>query len=126
MGASANSNVVTVTFSVPAVWADIRVVEYAGIDRTNPVDVVAVGSGSGFASTTSAVTTANANDLLFAASTVRTFNTGPGGGFTSRVITVPDGDIVEDRTVTSVGSYSATAPMSAGSWVMQMVAFRGM
>ena len=37
----------------------------------------------------------------------------------------PDGDIAEDRVVTAVGSYSASAPLSsAGPWVMQMVAFR--
>jgi hypothetical protein len=36
-----------------------------------------------------------------------------------------DGNIVEDRTVTTTGSYSATAPLSPSSnWIMQMVAFR--
>ncbi len=125
-GAAANSNVVTVQFSAPAVYADIRVVEYAGIDRINPVDVVAVGSGSGTMSATSSVNTTHAKDLIFAANTVRTITTGPGSGFTSRIITSPDGDIVQDRSVTSTGSYSASAPMTAGTWVMQLVAFRGM
>ena len=50
--------------------------------------------------------------------------TGPGGGFTSRLLTVPDGDIAEDQMVTATGSYSATAPLSSGQWIMQMVAFR--
>ncbi len=37
----------------------------------------------------------------------------------------PDGDIVQDRVVTAVGSYSASAPLiSAGPWMMHMVAFR--
>jgi hypothetical protein len=37
----------------------------------------------------------------------------------------PDGDIVEDRTVTATGSYQATALVSrAGPWVMQMVGLR--
>ena len=126
ISAAANANIVTVQFSTAAIYADIRVVEYAGIDRLNPVDVVSVGSGSGTLSATAAVTTTSANDLIFGASTVLTRNTGPGSGFTSRVITSPDGDIVEDRIVTSVGSYNASAPMTAGNWVMQLVAFRGM
>ncbi len=126
VAAAANANVVTVRFSTAAVYADIRVVEYAGIDRVNPVDVVATGSGTGILSVTSAVTTTKANALLFGANTVTSVNTGPGPGFTRRVITSPDGDIVEDRIVSVTGSYSASAPMTAGDWVMQLVAFRGL
>src|SRR5205085_491343 len=48
-----------------------------------------------------------------------------GAGFVSRVITAPDGDILEDRIATTPGSYTATAPLSgAGAWVQQLVAFR--
>ncbi|MGH7146315.1 MAG: hypothetical protein ACREIJ_00225, partial [Nitrospiraceae bacterium] len=69
--------------------------------------------------------TTNANDLLVAANVVQTFTSGPGAGFTNRMVTVPDGDIVEDRVVSATGSYSATASLSsAGAWVMQLVAFR--
>jgi fibronectin type 3 domain-containing protein len=50
--------------------------------------------------------------------------TGPGANFTSRLITVPDGDILEDRIVTTTGSYTATAAVTTGGWVMQLVAFR--
>ncbi len=124
--AAANSNVVSVTFNKAAIYADVRVVEYAGIDRVNPVDAVAIGSGTGTASSTSAVATKKANALIFGASTVTSYHTGPGPGFTSRVITSPDGDIVEDRIVSVTGSYSAAAPMTTGNWVMQLVAFRGL
>src|SRR4029077_13329100 len=48
-----------------------------------------------------------------------------GTGFTNRIRTSPDGDIAEDRVVTTAGSYSASAPLySAGHWIMQMVAFK--
>jgi hypothetical protein len=48
-----------------------------------------------------------------------------GSGFTSRIITSPDGDIAEDEVAAAAGSYSASATLtSAGPWVMQMVAFR--
>jgi len=48
----------------------------------------------------------------------------PGAGYTSRVITSPDGDIAEDEIVTAAGTYSATATMSSGNWVMQVVALK--
>src|SRR5436309_2108247 len=73
----------------------------------------------------STVTATNANDLLVGANLVATRTTGPGTSFTSRMITSPNGDILEDRIVTATGHYSATAPLSSnGQWIMQMVAFR--
>src|SRR5439155_2222178 len=122
----AGGNTVTVTFNGPATFPDIRILEYSGADVTAPVDVTATGTGNSVSSSTAAVTTTNANDLLFAANTVATLTSAAGAGFTSRVITYPDGDIAEDRLVTATGSYSATASLNAaGPWVMQMVAFRG-
>jgi len=57
---------------------------------------------------------------------VQTGTTAAGSGFTSRAITVPDGDILEDRIVTTSGSYSASAPVSPSApWIMQMVTFKG-
>ena len=114
----------TVQFNMPAVYADIRVLEYSGLDKVNPVDVVAVGSGGGTLSSTASVTTTNANDLLFGANMVTSGTMGAGAGYTTRVITSPDSDIAEDRVVTSIGTYSATAPTNGGSWVIQMVAFK--
>ncbi len=122
--AAAGANTVTVTFSTAAVYPDIRILEYSGADPANPVDVTAAGSGNSATSSSGAVTTTNPTDLLFAANIVQTTTTGPGSGFTSRLLTVPDGDIAEDRMVTAIGSYSATAPLSSGQWIMQMVAFR--
>src|SRR5213078_2873945 len=124
--APAGGNTVTVTFNGPAAFPDIRILEYSGAGVTAPVDVTATGTGNSVSGSTAAVTTTNANDLLFAANTVATLTSAAGAGFTSRVITYPDGDIDEDRLVTATGSYSATASLNAaGPWVMQMVAFRG-
>jgi chitodextrinase len=124
VGAAAGANVVTVQFSTAAKYADIRILEYSGADLTAPVDVVAARNGTGTTSTSGAVTTTNARDLLFGANLVATSTRGPGSGFTARLLTSPDGDIAEDRMVTSTGSYSATAPVNGGKWIMQMVAFR--
>jgi hypothetical protein len=55
---------------------------------------------------------------------VATSTNAAGSGFTRRIITNPDGDIAEDRIVAATGTYNGTASISAGVWVMQMVAFR--
>ena len=125
VAAAAGSNTVTVTFSTAAVSPDIRIVEYSGADHNNPVDVTAANSGNGSSSSSGTATTTNATDLIFGADLTQTLTSGPGSGFTQRMLTQPDGDIAEDKMVTSAGSYSATAPISpSGAWIMQMVAFR--
>ncbi len=66
----------------------------------------------------------SANELIFGASMVATTTKTAGSGFTQRIITSPDGDIAEDKVVTTAGSNSAAATLSSsGPWVMQMVTF---
>jgi galactose oxidase-like protein len=123
--AAAGANTVTVSFSAAAAFPDVRILEYAGLDTASPLDVTAVGTGTSSTSSTPAALTTNATDLLFAANTVSTWTTAPGSGWTNRVITSPDGDIAEDRTVSTAGSYAASATLgSSGAWAMQLVAFR--
>ena len=122
--AAAGANTVTVTFAAGVPYADIRIAEYSGVVGSNPVDVVAAGSGNSALSDSGAVTTTNASDLIVGANLVSSLTTGAGAGFTSRIISTPDGDILEDRTVTATGSYNATAPLSSGAWIMQLVAFK--
>jgi CTP:molybdopterin cytidylyltransferase MocA len=116
------SNTVTVQFNQPAQFADVRILEYRGV---NAVDVTAGASGNSTTANSGTANTTAANELIFGANMVSTFTGGAGSGFTSRVITTPDGDIAEDRVVTAMGSYSATAAVSpSGPWVMQMVTFK--
>jgi hypothetical protein len=123
--AATNANIVTVRFSVAAVYPDIRILEYSGLDPVNPLNAVAASTGSSATSSTGTLTTSVPNVLLVAGNIVATTTNGPGPSFTSRMITSPNGDIVEDRVVTTAGSYSATASLSSsGIWVMQMVAFK--
>ena len=113
---------VTVTFSQPATYPDIRILEYRGI---SVLDVTAGASGSGTTSTSGSATTTAANELIFGANMVSTDTSGPGAGFTSRTITHIDSDIAEDRIVTVAGGYSASAPLgTSGNWVMQMATFK--
>ena len=73
---------------------------------------------------TATLTTTNANDLIVASDYLQYPTTGPGSGYTSRMLTA-DADVVEDKFVTTAGSNSATAPiMSSGWWLMSAAAFR--
>jgi hypothetical protein len=114
-------NTVTVTFSQAASFPDVRILEYKGV---NAVDVTAGASGNSATANSGAATTKVASELIFGANTVATTTGAAGSGFTSRVITSPDGDIAEDKVVTTAGGNIATATLtSSGPWVMQMVTF---
>jgi hypothetical protein len=118
------SNTVTVTFNQAAAYPDVRILEYSGLDTTAPLDVTAVGVGSGTSASSGSAATTVANELIFGAgSTTGVAYTGAGAGFTSRIIN-NFGNIAEDKTVTSAGSNSVTAPNSGGNWVMQMATFK--
>jgi nitrogen fixation protein FixH len=124
VAAAANANSVTVTFNAAANFADVRILSYRGLDTVSPVEAAVGAGGSGTSSNSGSLTTTNANDLLFAANCVSSTTNSAGSGFTNRGITSPDGDISEDRIVTAAGSYSATASIGSGAWVMQLVALK--
>ncbi len=124
-GAAPNGNTVTVTFSAGAAFPDIRILEYSGADPNNPLDIAVAGTGTNSPTNSGTLTTTNANDLLLGASMVETSNTAAGPSYTLRILTQPDHDIVEDEIVSTIGSYSATAPLNnPGPWIMQLLAFR--
>ncbi|HUL99358.1 MAG TPA: putative collagen-binding domain-containing protein, partial [Mycobacterium sp.] len=123
IGASAAGNVVTVKFSAAVQFADIRLAEYSGLDTVNPFDTTSSGTGSPATATSGNVTTSKPVELLVGAGDTSGLFTAAGSGYTKRVITNPDGDILEDRVVTATGSYAATAAQS-GDEVMQVVAFK--
>jgi len=121
---AAGSNTVTVTFNQTAAFADVRVLEYSGLDTSSPLDVTAGAAGTGTNASSGSATTTSANELIFGAGTTLTSFTTPGTGFTTRMFTL-DGDIVEDETVSSTGSYSASSALwTSNAWIMQMATFR--
>ena len=67
-------------------------------------------------------TTTNASDLIFGAGASSNTVTAAGSGFTTRLTDF--GNRTEDKSVTSTGSYSATATQNSSRWVMHMVAFK--
>jgi chitodextrinase len=122
--APAGSNQVTVTFNQAAVYVDLRVTEYARVRHGSPFDGGVSANGNGNTASTSSLNAPAASELLFAAGMTGAVFTGPGAGYTSRVVTAPDGDLVEDAIAPSVGSYSATAPLNGGTWLLQLATFR--
>jgi chitodextrinase len=123
IAAAAGGNQVTVTFNQPAVFVDLRLTEYSGLRSSNPFDAGVSATGTGSTAGTGALATGNSSELLFAAGMTGAVFTAPGVGFTSRVITAPDGDIIEDAVPASPGSYTATASLSSGTWLLQLAAF---
>jgi hypothetical protein len=116
------SNTVTVQFNQAAAYPDVRILEYRGVTT---LDATAGASGNSATANSGPATTTAANELIFGADMVLTSTSAAGSGFTTRIITSPDGDIAEDKVVTAAGSNSATATLrSAGPWVMQMVTFK--
>jgi hypothetical protein len=122
---AAGANTVTVTFSQAAAFVDVRVLEYSGADTASPLDVTAGAIGTGGTPSSGAATTTSAKELIFGAGMTGSHFSGAGSGFTSRVITSPDGDIAEDQVVNATGAYSATAPLAYSSaWIMQLATFK--
>ena len=123
--APAATNTVTVTFNTATPYVDIRATEYSGLATTNPFDVGTSASGTSTTATSGTVTTTAPNELIFGAGmTTGGFSTA-GTGFTTRIITNPDADIAQDRTVTTAGAYTATAPLGgSAAWVMQIATFK--
>ncbi len=122
--AASTANIVTITFTGPAAWADIRIAEYSGVDAVAPVEAVAAAQGWNGLSDSGSLTTSSPNVLLVAANIVQSVITEVGPGFTARGLTAPSTNILEDRIVTP-GTYNATASVTPGvAWIMQLVAFR--
>ena len=120
---NAGINTVTVTFNQTTAVQSVRIVEYTGLDTVSPLDTSVGNNGTALIADSGAVTTNSANDLLFGAGTITTGFTAAGTGFTTVLINGLS-DIVEDQVVATAASHNATAALTSGAWVMQMVAFR--
>ena len=123
--AGAGSNVVTVQFSGAVPFPDVRILEYSGLDPTNPLDTTASAAGTGAAASSGNLTTTAGKELIFAAGTTSGVFAASTNGFTTRIITPIDADIAADKFVSTAGTYAATADQTgSAAWVMQGVAFR--
>jgi chitodextrinase len=122
-GIVGGTDTVTATFRTSvSSFGVLYVHEYSGISTSAPVDVTVSASGSSGSLNSGTATTTSANDLIFGAGVSDNVVTAAGSGLASRDMAY--GNITEDRSAASVGSYSATATHSGNMWGMQMVAFR--
>jgi hypothetical protein len=103
---------------------DLRIVEYAGLATTNPIDMTMfAGATAGTALDTGSATTSNAHDLLVGIATVGAGTTATGTGYTKD--TAAWGDLIEHREVTSSGSYNATAMQASSDyWMIRLLAIK--
>jgi hypothetical protein len=126
IAAAAAGNAVTVRFGTAAPFVDLRIAQYHGLDTAAPLDVTATGTAnSGTTASTSSATTTAAVELVVAGDYVATSTRTAGTGFTSRMITAPDGDNLEDRVTSATGAVSGSAALSgSGWWIMQMATFK--
>jgi fibronectin type 3 domain-containing protein len=117
------ANTVTATFS-PAVdsFGILYIHEYSGIDTINPLDVTRSATGSARSVSSGAVTTTNANDLLFSAAASQSTMQTAGSGYTIRSRGLDN--MTADRSVTATGQYTSTGTQNGNSWVIQLVALR--
>ena len=123
--AAAGANTVTVNVSGSVPEADIRILEYSGLDTANPLDVTVAVTGSSKTPSSGAVSTSNANDLLVGANMIAFTTAAAGAGYTARIISTPNSDLLEAEVVTATGSYTATSTQtSSGWWLMPLAAFR--
>ena len=123
--APAGANGVTVTFNAVVRFADIRILEYSGLDPNTPFDVARSASGSTTLADSGNLATNYTSELVFAAGMTTNRFTAAGAGFTNRIITSSDGDIAEDRRTSAIGVYNATAPLNAAAaWLIQIATFR--
>ena len=115
-------NTVTVTLSgvSAAVPLGIYLDEYSGVDRSAPLDASAQRTGSAASVTSGTLTTSAAGDLV-AGYCIAESRCSLGTGFTARSSFA--GNLIEDRTATSAGSYSAVATSDSG-WTMTAAAFK--
>lgn len=118
------SNSITVTFDRPASLADVRITEYSELALTEPFDAGVSASGLGVIANSGTVTTAVAGELLFVAGMTTTAFTGPGSGFTTRLLTEPGGNLIEDKSAGAAAAYGAKATLESGAWLIQAAAFK--
>ena len=114
---------VTATLSgLPTSFFQIYISEYSGIINTsNPLDQNSVLIGNTAAVSSGFKTTTMSNELIYGASIGATGTLTTGGGFTNR--STANQNIIEDKNVTTTGSYNAAFTSAGGNWIAQMATF---
>jgi len=114
---------VTATLSgAPISFSQIYISEYSGIINTSdPLDQNSVAIGNTAAVSSGSKTTTMTNELIYGASIGASGTINVGAGFTFR--STANQNIIEDKNVTTTGSYNSAFTCAGGNWVAQMATF---
>jgi hypothetical protein len=105
----------------PTSFSQIYVSEYSGIVTSNPLDQNSVNIGNTVAVSSGAKTTTSTNELIYGVSIGASGLLTTGAGFNTR--SSANQNIVEDKNVSPIGSYSANFTSASGNWIAQMATF---
>lgn len=107
----------------PTSFLQMYMSEYSGINTaTDPLDQNSVNTGNVNAISSGAKTTVYSNELVYGASVGAGSSITTGAGFTQR--SNANGNIIEDKNVSAIGSYSSDFTETNGDWIAQMATFR--
>jgi len=130
VGDGVTPNTITVHFNRSATAPDVRVIEYSGLDTSNPLDAVAGASDTTVSNLadTGACTATAPGELVVAGATVANQVTGPDPG-TSTIFAMTDsttnGNGAEQAVLSAAGSCEAKMQLIvAEDWVIQAVTFK--
>jgi len=114
------ADTVTTTLSGAPAYHELYVMEYHGANASSPLDTSAQNTGPAGTVTSGNAVTSSANDTLVAFCYDDSGCT-VGSGFNTRL--TMDSNLIEDKALSSAGSYAGTATSDAG-WAMIMGAFK--
>jgi hypothetical protein len=112
-----------VTFEGVIQNPDIRLAEYRNLTPQAPLTTSAVVE-NGTTLTTGPLDVTATPSLVIAATCVGNYTTSI-EGYTQRVFTSPNGDVLSDLLAAQPGSYSAVTTTTAGAIIVNLVAFTG-
>ncbi|HEY4062144.1 MAG TPA: T9SS type A sorting domain-containing protein [Puia sp.] len=123
--AIAGSPTITVTAKLsaaPTTYSQIYITEYKGIASSiDPLDQHSESAGNTSAVSSGAKTTTYTNELIFGVSIGASGTLTTGAGFNPR--STVNQNVVEDKSVVSIGSYNTAFTSASGNWVAQMATF---
>jgi hypothetical protein len=114
------ADTVTIQLTSSSAWIEAYLTEYAGVSTASPIDAQAGAAGSASKVSSGTAATSTAGDLIYGYC-VGDWACTAGSGFAAR--STFNGNLIEDMTAPSAGSYAATASATSG-WTMQMVALK--
>lgn len=121
-----SANSLQITFNGPTDSPDIRALEVAGLDHTNPFVAAVSASGRSASPTAGPVNLSVARGLVFAAGMTTESYDHCADGYTTCVLTTESGDnVAEARVVSQAGPFTITSPIDdTGSWLLQLATFQ--